>query len=121
LIHNAVDDHARLAYSKVLTNEHKQTVAAFWQRANAFFNRHGITVERVLTDNTSCYRSRLFAQTLARPGVGCGRLAKAGRVGNGSTDNGSASDLGEIRTGVAETLPTGVPRGRCRVRTVRRR
>ncbi|MBB4903695.1 hypothetical protein FHS37_007792 [Streptomyces griseostramineus] len=39
-------------------------------RANAFFfSAHGITVERVLTDNGSCYRSRLFAQTLDAAGI----------------------------------------------------
>jgi transposase InsO family protein len=64
-IHTAVDDHSRLAYSEVLTDERKETATGFWQRANAFFSGHGITVERVLTDNGSCYRSRLFAQILS--------------------------------------------------------
>ncbi|WP_189536524.1 helix-turn-helix domain-containing protein, partial [Streptomyces roseolilacinus] len=36
-IHSAVDDHSRLAYSEVLTDERKETAAGFWQRANAFF------------------------------------------------------------------------------------
>ncbi|MFE3601251.1 IS481 family transposase [Streptomyces sp. NPDC059142] len=60
-LHTAIDDHSRLAYSEVLANERKETAAAFWERANTFFAAHGITVERVLTDNGSCYRSRLFA------------------------------------------------------------
>jgi transposase InsO family protein len=68
-IHSAVDDHSRLAYSEVLTDERKETAAGFWQRANAFFSAHGITVERVLTDNGSCYKSRLFTQTLATAGI----------------------------------------------------
>ncbi|MFC0842264.1 IS481 family transposase [Streptomyces noboritoensis] len=68
-VHTAVDDHSRLAYSEVLTDERKETAAAFWQRANTFFVGHGITVERVLTDNGSCYRSRLFAQTLSNAGI----------------------------------------------------
>ncbi|MFC7931937.1 IS481 family transposase [Streptomyces cinereoruber] len=63
-IHSAVDDHSRLAYSEVLPDERKHTAAAFWQRANAFFQAHGITVKRVLTDNGSCYKSKLFTQTL---------------------------------------------------------
>lgn len=50
-IHSAVDDHSRLAYSEVLPDERKDTAFAFWQRANAFFAAHGVTVERVLTDN----------------------------------------------------------------------
>jgi len=68
-IHTAIDDHSRLAYSEVLTNERKETAAAFWRRANTFFMAHGITVERVLTDNGSCYRSRLFGQTLSAAGI----------------------------------------------------
>src|SRR5699024_1392669 len=43
-IHNAVDDHSRLAYSELLDDERKETAAAFWRRANAFFADAGITV-----------------------------------------------------------------------------
>ena len=63
-LHHAVDDHSRLAYSEILADERKETAAAFWGRANRFFLAHGITVKRVLTDNGSCYRSKLFAQAL---------------------------------------------------------
>jgi transposase InsO family protein len=63
-LHNAVDDHSRLAYSEICCDERKETAAGFWGRAQAFFAGHGITVRRVLTDNGSCYRSRLFAAAL---------------------------------------------------------
>lgn len=63
-IHNAVDDHSRLAYSELLTDERKETAAAFWKRAQAYFSAAGITVARVMTDNGSCYRSRVFAAAL---------------------------------------------------------
>jgi transposase InsO family protein len=63
-IHNAVDDCTRLAYSELLTDERKETAAEFWIRANAYFESAGITVQRVLTDNGACYRSKLFAETL---------------------------------------------------------
>ncbi|MGM9474205.1 IS481 family transposase [Pseudarthrobacter sp. YS3] len=63
-LHNAVDDHSRLAYTEILTDETKETAAVFWQRANAWFEAQGITVQRVLTDNGNCYRSRTFAQAL---------------------------------------------------------
>ncbi|SCK59128.1 Integrase core domain-containing protein [Streptomyces sp. WMMB 714] len=56
-IHFALDDHSRLAYSEVLTDERKETAAGFWQRAQPVFTRHGITVERVFADNGTCYRS----------------------------------------------------------------
>jgi transposase InsO family protein len=65
-LHHAVDDHSRLAYSEILDDERKETAAAFWVRAQSFFAEHDITVRRVLTDNGSCYRSKLFARTLGR-------------------------------------------------------
>lgn len=65
-VHSAVDAHSRLAYSEVLSDELGVTAAAFWVRAAIFFASHGITVERVLTDNGSCYRSRDFNQALGQ-------------------------------------------------------
>jgi len=55
-VHSAVDDHTRLAYSEVLPDETGPTCAAFLRRAGAFFAAHGITVERVMTDNALAYR-----------------------------------------------------------------
>ncbi|WP_033823881.1 IS481 family transposase, partial [Kitasatospora sp. MBT63] len=68
-VHSAVDDHTRLAYSEVLPDERKDTAAAFWQRAQAFFADLGITVERVLTDNGACYKSHLWRDTLRAAGI----------------------------------------------------
>ncbi|TDC59052.1 integrase core domain-containing protein, partial [Streptomyces hainanensis] len=68
-LHTAVDDHSRLAYSEILTDERKETATAFWTRAQAFFTSVGITVERVLTDNGSCYKSRLWREALAQAGI----------------------------------------------------
>jgi hypothetical protein len=65
-LHNAIDDHSRLAYTEILADETKETAAAFWKRANAWFQTHGITVQRVLTDNGNCYRSRAFAEALGQ-------------------------------------------------------
>ena len=63
-LHHAVDDHSRLAYSEILTDERQETAAAFWQRAERFFTDAGISITAVMTDNGSCYRSRLFNETL---------------------------------------------------------
>ena len=63
-LHNAVDDHSRLAYSEILGDEKKETAAGFWIRANTFFQDAGITVTAVMTDNGACYRSRDFATAL---------------------------------------------------------
>lgn len=68
-IHTAVDDHSRLAYSEILPDERAATAAAFWSRAQAWFAGHGITVQAVLTDNGSCYRSRDFTGLLAVQGI----------------------------------------------------
>ena len=63
-IHTAVDAHSRLAYSELLADERKETAAAFWSRANAWFKECGIDVRKVLTDNGSCYRSHAFRDAL---------------------------------------------------------
>jgi len=68
-IHAAVDDRTRLAYAEILPDERKESASAFMTRALGFFAERGITVERVLTDNGSCYRSREFARALAEAGV----------------------------------------------------
>ncbi|WP_395104807.1 IS481 family transposase [Actinomadura sp. SCN-SB] len=68
-LHTAIDDHCRLAYTEILPDERQQTAAAFWQRAQQFFASCGITARRVLTDNGSCYRSRLRRDTLAAAAI----------------------------------------------------
>jgi transposase-like protein len=57
-IHSAVDDRTRVAYSQIHDNEQGATAVGFWHRAHAIFAAHGIDVERVLTDNGPCYKSR---------------------------------------------------------------
>lgn len=60
-VHVAIDDATRLAYVEVLTDEKALTSVGFLGRAVAFYQRHGITVERVLTDNGSPYVSTVHA------------------------------------------------------------
>jgi len=64
-LHVAVDDASRLAYTEVLADEKKETATAFLIRALCWFERHGVTVDRVMTDNGSAYRSKLFRDTCA--------------------------------------------------------
>jgi transposase InsO family protein len=68
-LHTTVDDHPRLAYSEIHPDKKQQTATAFWTRAQTFFVSAGITVERILTDNGSCYRSHLWRDTLAAAGI----------------------------------------------------
>ncbi|MDA1097926.1 MAG: IS481 family transposase [Proteobacteria bacterium] len=59
-VHVCVDDHSRLAFSQVLESERKERAMAFLKAAVAWYQRLGIKIERVMTDNGSCYRSKAF-------------------------------------------------------------
>jgi transposase InsO family protein len=61
-VHVCVDDATRLAYVEVLDDETGDTAAGFLRRAVGWFKSMGIGVERVMSDNGSCYRSRVHAQ-----------------------------------------------------------
>ena len=60
-VHIAIDDATRLAYVEVLPDEKATTAIAFLRRAVAYYASWGVTVERVLTDNGSAYRSAVHA------------------------------------------------------------
>jgi transposase InsO family protein len=68
-VHIAIDDATRLAYAEVLPDETGATAVAFLGRAIAFYGRHHITVERVLTDNGSPYISTAHAIACRALGV----------------------------------------------------
>lgn len=68
-IHTAIDDRTRIAYSEILSDEKAVTAAGFWKRAVAWFAEIGITCERVITDNGSCYRSGLWHRACAGTGT----------------------------------------------------
>lgn len=63
-LHHAIDAYSRVVYSEQHLDERKETAAGFWLRANTFFTSLGIEVEKVMTDNGSCYRSGAFAAAL---------------------------------------------------------
>jgi transposase InsO family protein/transposase len=71
-VHVCVDDATRLAYAEVLPDERTATVIGFLQRAVAFYRSHGVTVERLMTDNGSAYRSA--AHSIACRGLGIRHL-----------------------------------------------
>lgn len=68
-VHTAIDDYSRLGYAEVLADETGPTAARFWARAVVWFAAQGITVERVLTDNGSCYRSHDWQTAMANTDV----------------------------------------------------
>jgi transposase InsO family protein len=68
-VHVCVDDATRIAYVEVLADERGATAAGFLERALAWFAERGVEVERVMSDNGSCYVSSVHAETCARLGL----------------------------------------------------
>lgn len=64
-LHSAIDGYSRLAYTEALPDEKAVTAVAFLGRAKAWFAAHGIArIERVVTDNGSCYRAAAFREAI---------------------------------------------------------
>lgn len=68
-VHVCIDDCTRLAYVEVLDDERKETVTAFLQRTVAWFAAQGVTIQRVMTDNGSGYRSKHHRKACAELGI----------------------------------------------------
>ena len=68
-MHVAIDDATRLAYAEVLADEKATTAVGFLGRALAFYASYGITVQRVMTDNGTPYRSAMHAIACRALGV----------------------------------------------------
>jgi transposase InsO family protein len=64
-VHVAVDDTSRVAYVEILDDERGTTCAGFLRRAVAWFATQGVTVERIMTDNGTGYRSKVHAAAVA--------------------------------------------------------
>src|SRR5271155_1759448 len=61
-VHVAIDDASRIAYAQILPNEKKESAVAFLETALAYYASLGVRIERVMTDNGACYRSKAFRQ-----------------------------------------------------------
>jgi len=59
-VHTVIDDHSRVAYAEIHDDETAATAIAVLSRAVGWFAARGVTVERVLSDNGSCYRSHAW-------------------------------------------------------------
>ena len=68
-LHVAIDDRSRLAFTQLMPSERKEDAAAFLKSSLAWFSSHGLTVERVMTDNGSAYKSHAFRDALLDAGV----------------------------------------------------
>ena len=68
-LHVAIDDRSRLAFTQMLPSERKEDATAFLNSSLAWFRSHGVVVERVMTDNGSAYKSRMFGAACAKHDV----------------------------------------------------
>lgn len=68
-VHVAIDDHSRVAFAKVMSNERKHCAIAFLKEALAYYARLGVKVERVMTDNGPCYNAFAFRRACKRLGL----------------------------------------------------
>jgi len=68
-LHTVIDDHSRVAYAEIRTDETSATAIDVLRRAVAWFADHGVTVERVLSDNGSCYRSHAWRNACTELGI----------------------------------------------------
>jgi transposase InsO family protein len=68
-VHTVIDDHSRVAYAEICADEKTQTAIGVLERAVTWFAERGVTVERVLSDNGSCYRSFAWRDTCSALGI----------------------------------------------------
>ena len=68
-VHVCIDDASRIAFAQILPDERKESAVAFLKAAVAYYASLGVTIERVMTDNGSCYRSNAFRQACQRLGL----------------------------------------------------
>jgi transposase InsO family protein len=68
-VHVCIDDASRIAFTQIKPDERKQSAVAFLRAAIAYYRNLGVRVERVMTDNGACYRSKAFAKACKRLGL----------------------------------------------------
>ena len=68
-VHVCIDDASRVAFVQVMGNQRKESAVAFLEAAVAYYRNLKIRIERVMTDNGSCYRSKTFQAACKRLGL----------------------------------------------------
>ena len=68
-VHVCIDDASRIAFVQVLADQRKESAVAFLEAAVAHFAKLGVRIERVMTDNGSCYQSKSFRAACKRRGL----------------------------------------------------
>jgi transposase InsO family protein len=65
----AIDDASRLAFAAIYPDETAASATAFLAACQRFYSRRGIRIERVLTDNGSCFKRR-WRDACSQRGIG---------------------------------------------------
>jgi transposase InsO family protein len=68
-VHVCIDDASRIAYVEIKPDEREHTAVAFLEAAVDYYARLGVAIQRVMTDNGGCYRSKLFRKACIRLGL----------------------------------------------------
>ena len=68
-VHVCIDDHSRVAFVQIMPTERKECAIAFLKASIAYYRRLGVTIQRVMTDNGSCYISKAFRKACKRLGL----------------------------------------------------
>lgn len=68
-VHVSIDDHSRVAFSRIKPDEKAESAVAFLKAAVAYYKSLGITVARVMTDNGSCYKAFAFRNACRHLGI----------------------------------------------------
>jgi transposase InsO family protein len=68
-VHVCIDDHSRIGFADIMPDQKKRNAIAFLKAAVAYYASVGVKVERVMTDNGSCYRSFAFRRACGRLGL----------------------------------------------------
>ena len=68
-VHVCIDDASRVAFVQVMADQRKRSAVVFLQAAVAYYAKLGVRIERVMTDNGSCYRSKTFRAACTRLGL----------------------------------------------------
>ena len=68
-VHVCIDDHSRIAFAQIMANEKRRSAVAFLKAAIGYYASLGVKIERVMTDNGSCYKSFAFRAACKRLGL----------------------------------------------------
>jgi transposase InsO family protein len=68
-LHVAIDDHSRLAFTAMYPDQTERSSTHFLAAAVAWYERLGIGIRRVFTDNGPCYKAHRFAYACGQLGL----------------------------------------------------